>query len=108
MKIHGGTIAIRNDQVVVLALDGKNYPVNSNSLGNKSYDVGEHVTGVVINGKISICRVMDHELIGEIYGYISRDVISEEEITITLVHKEGADYTIGNEMVVDRHLITNY
>ena len=108
MKTHAGKRAIRNDEVVVLAMDGKNYPVNLNSLGNKTYDMGEDVVGAVINGKINICRVFDHKKIGDIFGFISKDDISEETISITLMHKEGSDYQMGHIMTVDRALITNY
>ncbi len=123
METTTGKITLRNNDLMLVTADGVAYPINNTSLGGRSYDIGEEVKGVLVNGKLNICREYTHERKGPLYGYISMDDVSDEWITITLMQKTKPkrlsptdpdvkrykdEYEAWEPITVRRELITNY
>ncbi len=106
MKTTKGKIAIENDDLVVEIAD-KKIPVNTVSLGGKSYDIGEEVEGIIIDGKFNIVRMYESETI-TCMGFISQDDISSDLIHIKCVDNVDEETIIGEELPINRESITNY
>jgi|ERR1035437_1175015 hypothetical protein len=110
MEIVTGKVGLNWDNIIV-EVDGKKILSSSASLSNKSYTIGEEVQGVIINSEFKICQEYIHEKKGKIFGFISKDEINEDWITITTLLKNENDkskYKIGKKIGVSRKQITNY
>jgi hypothetical protein len=122
METISGKIAINdNDDVVVELADGNKIPINNTSLGNKSYNIGEEVQGVIVDEKLNVCREYDHSRKGKLFGFISNDEMNDDWITITVmtdfrpnlvsqggIQRYQTEYGVGEQITVRRSLINNY
>lgn len=93
MKTAEGTVAMddnKNDVVVIVKMnDGDvQHKLNIKSIGGKEYAIGEKVQGVITDdNKFNVCREynIDDNVKSKIFGFISKDELDSEFITITTI-----------------------
>lgn len=119
MKTAEGTIAMddnNNDVVVIVKMnDGDvKHKLNTKSIGGKEYAIGEKVKGVITeDNSFNICREynIDDNIKSKIFGFISKDEVSSDFITITVIKnfKPKMDISKEHETVdVLRDSVLNY
>lgn|ERR1035437_9249369 len=103
MKITIGKVVLKDDDLVVEVSDGKTIHINTKSLGNKQYGIGEEVQGVIIDEQFNVCREYNN---GKkvMFGFISEDELHDDNIRITLIDKG----VVGDSVSIQRSLVNNY
>lgn len=103
MKTAEGKIAMddnNNDVVVIVKKsDGDvKYKLNVKSIGGKEYAIGEKVKGVIDEqDNFNVCREYITSDKRNIFGFISKDNVSEDFITITVINNFKPKMDISKE-----------
>lgn len=119
MKTAEGKIAMdnnNNDVVVIVRMNEGDvkHPLNVKSIGGKEYAIGEKVEGVITeDNKFNVCREynIDDNVKSKIFGFISKDELDSEFVTITVINnfKPKMDISKTQETVdVLRDAVLNY
>lgn len=105
MKITIGKVILKDDDLVIEVSGGKTIHINTKSLGNKQYGIGEEVQGVIIDKQFNVCREYEYRNAKNVmFGFISEDELHEDNIKITLIDKGE----VGDSVSVQRNLVSNY
>lgn len=105
MKTAEGTIAMdsNNNDVVVIVKKSEGdvqHKLNVKSIGGKEYAIGEKVNGVITeDDKFNVCREynIDDNVKSKIFGFISKDEIDNDFITITEIKNFKPKMDISKE-----------
>ncbi len=116
MKTAEGKVAMddNNNSVVVIVRMSEGdvkHPLNIKSIGGKEYAIGEKVKGVITeDNKFNVCREYKNDG-GTIFGFISKDDVGSEFVTITVIKnfKTKMDISKTQETIeVLRDSLNNY
>lgn len=103
MKIEKGKLVVDIDNTVV-EFSGKCAHLSARTMGGKEYHNGETVEGIVVNLEFCLCREFVTPNHGKVYGYISEDEITSDNIEITTINSN----TLGTILSVNRDEVENY
>lgn len=119
MKTAEGKIAMddnNNDVVVIVKKsDGDvKHKLNVKSIGGKDYAIGEKVEGVITEDEnFNVCREynIDDNVKSKIFGFISKDEVSSDFVTITVIKNFKPKMDISKEHETEellRDSVLNY